>query len=176
MRIIQGKDELRSLVGEELGASQWVPITQERINSFADGTDDHQWIHCDPERAARESPFGTTIAHGYLTLSLIPALALETFSVEGVKFVLNYGLNRVRFPNAVKSGALVRGVCTLSECKDIMGGVQATFRMNIEIQGEAKPACVAETVMRFYFDEDPVQAIRNRRRRGTDSTTTESSS
>jgi len=176
MRIIQGKDELRSLVGEELGTSEWVPITQERINAFAEGTDDHQWIHCDPERAARESPFGTTIAHGYLTLSLIPALALKIFNVEGVKFVLNYGLNRVRFPNAVKAGALVRGVCTLMECKDIMGGAQITCKMNIEIQGEAKPACVAETVMRFYFDEDPVMAIRNRRRRGSDSSPAESSS
>ncbi len=168
MRNIQGKDELKSLVGHELGTSSWVTITQERINAFADGTGDHQWIHCDPERAAKESPFGTTVAHGYLTLSLIPTLAMEIFSVEGVRFVLNYGLNRVRFPNAVKVGARVRGVCSLVECKEIMGGVQLTNKLNIEIEHEAKPACVAETVMRFYFDQDPVAALRDRRRRGAD--------
>jgi acyl dehydratase len=170
MRIIQGKDELRSLVGQELGISSWVEITQERINAFAEGTGDFQWIHTDPERAAKESPFGTTVAHGYLTLSLIPTLAMEIFAVEGVRFVLNYGLNRVRFPNAVKVGARVRGACSLLECKDVMGGVQLTNKLNIEIEDEVKPACVAETVMRFYFDQDPVAAIRDRKRRGSEST------
>src|SRR5690606_3118661 len=100
----------------------------------------------------------------------------QSFRVEGVKFVLNYGLNRVRFPNAVKVDALVRGICTLMECKDIMGGVQITCKVNIESQGETKPACVAETVMRFYFDEDPVAAVRNRRRRGADPSPSETSS
>ncbi len=163
IRVIKGLEELRSLVGQEIGRSDWVRITQERVNAFADGTGDHQWIHCDPQRAQRESPFGFTIAHGFLTLSLAPALAQQAFDVEGVRFVLNYGLNRVRFPNAVQVGARVRMISNLQALKDVLGGVQATYKMTIEIEGEEKPACVAEMVMRLYFDDDPFAAMKRKK-------------
>jgi acyl dehydratase len=150
-RIISGIDEFKSLVGERLGTSDWTDVTQERINAFADGTGDHQWIHCDPERAERESPYGTTIAHGLLTLSLGPALAQQVFAIEGVRMAINYGVNRVRFPNAVKVGSRVRISIDLVAVKDFAGGVQGTFQQSYEIEGVEKPACVAETVGRFYI-------------------------
>lgn len=149
-RIIASIDELKSLVGETLGTSEWIEVTQERINAFADGTGDHQWIHCDPERAERESPYGTPIAHGFLTLSLGPALAQQVFAIEGVQMAINYGVNRVRFPNAVKVGSQVRISISLVGTKDFPGGVQATFQQTFEIDGQEKPACVAETVARYY--------------------------
>jgi acyl dehydratase len=159
VRVIHGLEELRSLVGQQIGMSDWVAISQERIDEFARSTGDQQWIHCDPERAERESPFGMTIAHGFLTLSLAPALAQQAFHVEGVRFILNYGLNRVRFPNAVKAGLRVRMISHLQDLKDVLGGVQATYKMTIEMEGESKPACVAELVMRMYFEDDPLSAI-----------------
>ena len=163
VRVINGLEELRSLVGQQIGMSDWVAISQERIDEFARSTGDQQWIHCDPERAQRESPFGMTIAHGFLTLSLAPALAQQAFRVEGVRFILNYGLNRVRFPNAVKAGLRVRMITHLQELKDVLGGVQATYKMTIEMEGERKPACVAELVMRMYFDDNPLDAMKQAR-------------
>lgn len=151
VRVIRSLDELRSLVGQELGTSDWVEITQQQIDAFADATGDHQWVHCDPERAARESPYGTTIAHGFLTLSLCPALAAQIFSIEGLRMGVNYGLNRVRFPNAVKVGSRVRMTSQLTELKEVTGGVQATYKQTFEVEGESKPACVAETVARLFF-------------------------
>jgi acyl dehydratase len=149
-RVIKGLDELRTLVGKQLGTSNWVEITQERVQAFAEGTDDHQWIHCDPERAKRESPYGTTVAHGFLTLSLCNALIQQMFTIEGVKMILNYGLNRVRFPAPVKVGARVRMTSELLDLKDHQGCVQATCKQTFEVEGENKPACVAETVVRLF--------------------------
>ena len=165
VRVIKGLDELRSLVGQQIGTSDWVEISQARIDAFAEGTGDRQWIHCDPERARRESPFGMTIAHGFLTLSLAPSLAEQAFQVEGVRFVLNYGLNRVRFPNAVRAGVKVRMKSWLLQLKDVLGGVQATYKLTLEIEDETKPACVAEMVMRLYFDDDPISAMKQARAR-----------
>ena len=151
MRVIAGFDELESLVGTELGASAWLTITQEMVDRFADVTLDHQWIHVDVDRAARESPYGTTIAHGYLTLSLVPHFTRQITGLRGVSRRINYGVNRVRFPNAVRTGALVRGVLTLLATTRLdPGSVRFTSQVVIEIEGETKPACVAETVTVAY--------------------------
>jgi acyl dehydratase len=151
-QVIQGLEGLKALVGQRLGTSDWFEITQERVNAFAEGTNDHQWIHCDPERAKRESPYGTTVAHGFLTLSLCPSLTQNILRIEGVKMVLNYGLNRVRFPNPVKVGSRVRMVSDLMEVKEGgAGAVQVTCKQTFEVEGETKPACVAETVVRLFF-------------------------
>jgi acyl dehydratase len=139
-------DQLAAAVGEDLGTSDWLEISQERVGQFADATEDHQWIHVDEERAAH-GPFGGTIAHGYLTLSLIPALSQSIFSVETDGPRLNYGLNKVRFPSPVKVGSRVRAHATLAELTDVAAGKQLVVRYTIEIEGEAKPACVAETVV-----------------------------
>lgn len=151
VRRIQGLEELRSLVGQCLGTSDWIQVTQERVDAFAAGTDDRQWIHCDPHRAAGESPYGTTVAHGFLTLSLCNALVGQIFAIEGVRMVLNYGLNRVRFPAPVRVGSRVRMSCTLIALKETRGCVQATFKQSFEVDDEPKPACVAETVVRIFF-------------------------
>jgi acyl dehydratase len=151
IRVIQGLAELRTLIGQELGTSPWVDITQERVQDFADGTDDHQWIHCDVERAKRESPYGTTVAHGFLTLSLSVALSQQTFQIAGLKMVLNYGLNRVRFPTPVLVGARVRMTTTLLGLRDSQGSVHATYKQSFEVEGKAKPACVAEALVRLFF-------------------------
>lgn len=150
-RIIRGLEDLKSLVGQVIGSSEWVEITQPQVQLFADATGDHQWIHCDPERAKTESPYGTTVAHGFLTLSLAPALAQQTFAIEGVKFGVNYGLNRVRFPAAVKVGSRVRMVSTLADLKECDGGATVTYKQTFEIEGEDKPSCVAEMMARLYF-------------------------
>jgi acyl dehydratase len=142
--------ELREKVGRELAVSEWVAVTQERINLFAEATDDHQWIHVDPARAARESPFGGTVAHGFLTLSLLPRLAADTLVLPEAKLVVNYGLNRVRFPSPVRAGQRIRARFTPSGIEDVPGGVQLTFTVTIEAEGSDKPACVAETVSRRY--------------------------
>ncbi len=149
MRIVQGIEELQALVGEELGASEWHRVDQERIDAFAEVTGDHQWIHVDPERAAA-GPFGTTIAHGYLTLSMLPALMAEVWRVEGVRMGVNYGLNRVRFPSPVPVGSRVRVVARLKEAAPLEGAVQGVVEATVEVEGGAKPACVAETVFRLY--------------------------
>lgn len=150
MRVFADADQLRAARGEELGTSDWLTITQERINQFADATLDHQWIHTDAERAAA-GPFGTTIAHGYLTLSLISALNSGLYRLEGVRLVINYGLNKVRFPAPVPVGARVRARSVLSDVADIEGGLQLTVTVTVEIEGQDKPACVAETLSRLML-------------------------
>jgi acyl dehydratase len=148
MREFASLDEFTGAVGEHLGYSEWQPITQDRVNLFADATDDHQWIHIDAEKAAA-GPFGTTIAHGFLTLSLLSAFGPKIYKVNGIKMGINYGLNKVRFPQPVKVGDKVRAGAELVEVTDIPGGKQAVSRWTVEIDGAAKPACVAEWVTRF---------------------------
>lgn len=150
--VIDGLDELkaRATEGADLGHSAWMEITQDRINAFADATNDHQWIHVDTERAAA-GPFGTTIAHGYLTLSLVIPLMAELIAVSGVSMGINYGLNRVRFPAPVPVGSRIRLGAKLASAEDVAGGaVQVTMDMAMEIEGGAKPACVAQGVYRYY--------------------------
>lgn len=155
MSLQQALAALEPLVGRETRVSDWLVVTQERVQLFADATGDHQWIHLDPERAAKESPWRTTIAHGYLTLSLYPMLrsivddGQKTF--PGLKNVVNYGLNKVRFTNAVKVGARIRGRCRLLAYEDVKGSLQLVEEFTVEIDGESRPACVAEVIMRLYF-------------------------
>ncbi|MDV6011931.1 MaoC family dehydratase [Haloechinothrix sp. LS1_15] len=145
MRVFTGLDELAAATGEHLGYSDWLEITQQRVNQFADATDDHQWIHVDVERAAR-GPFGGTVAHGYLTLSLIPHLAHQVYRVDGLSMGVNYGLNKVRFPSAVPVGSRVRAGLELVEVTRGEQGAQVVTRVTIELEDAQKPACVAETV------------------------------
>jgi acyl dehydratase len=147
--IIKGLDGLKDKVGDHLGYSEWHEVTQEQVNKFADATGDHQWIHVDVERA-KQGPFGGPIAHGYLTLSLGPMLMPQIYRVEGIQMAINYGLNRVRFPSPVPVGSKVRLGATLAGVEDVAGGVQVTMGMTYEIEGQDKPACVAETVTRLY--------------------------
>jgi len=150
-RTIDGVEQLRSLVGQEVGRSDWLEVTQGMIDAFAEVTGDHQWIHVDRERARRESPFGTTIAHGFLTLSLITRLHAQAVCVEGErKMGINYGLNRVRFPNPVRSGSRVRARSAVRSVEDFPGGVQVTWLVTVDLEGEEKPALVAEWVGRLY--------------------------
>ncbi|MGC9537314.1 MaoC family dehydratase [Streptomyces ferrugineus] len=146
---VNGLDELKKLAGSDLGASEWIEVTQERINTFADATGDHQWIHVDPEKAA-EGPFGAPIAHGYLTLSLFIPLFTELLDVQGVTTKVNYGLNKVRFPSPVKVGSRIRLVGRLAEVEEVPGGVQITVDGTIEIDGGGKPAAVLQSLSRFY--------------------------
>ncbi|MET9969397.1 MaoC family dehydratase [Streptomyces sp. NPDC006356] len=146
---VNGIDELKKLAGSDLGTSEWIEITQERINTFADATGDHQWIHVDPEKAA-EGPFGAPIAHGYLTLSLFIPLFTELLDVQGVTTKVNYGLNKVRFPSPVKVGSRIRLVGKLAEVEEVPGGVQITVDGTIEIEGGSKPAAVLQSLSRFY--------------------------
>jgi acyl dehydratase len=143
-------DQLPARVGEEIAVSDWLNITQARIQQFADATGDHQWIHLDTERCAKESPFGTTIAHGFLTLSLVPYFKGQTIAYSGVKMGINYGTNRVRFMTPVKVNSRLRARFKLAACEAVQGGVQTVFEVTIEIEGHAKPACVAELVTRAY--------------------------
>jgi acyl dehydratase len=146
---VNGLDELKKLAGSDLGTSDWIEITQDRINTFADATGDHQWIHVDPDRAA-DGPFGAPIAHGYLTLSLFIPLFTELLDVQGVTTKVNYGLNKVRFPSPVKVGARIRLAARLAEVEDVPGGVQIAVDGTIEIEGGAKPAAVLQSLSRFY--------------------------
>jgi acyl dehydratase len=148
MRVFSGLDDFAGAVGEHLGHSDWHTITQEQVNTFADATGDHQWIHVDAERAAA-GPFGATIAHGYLTVSLIPMLGKEIYRVDNLTMGVNYGLNKVRFPQPVRVGSRLRAAAELAEVTDVPGGKQAVVRWTLEIDGENKPACVAETVARL---------------------------
>ena len=143
--------ELRSAVGRSFGPTDWLLVEQSRIDRFADATEDHQWIHVDPERAARESPYGATIVHGYLTLSLLNFFLPQLVVVEGAKMGIDYGCDRVRFPAAVRSGSRVRGRADVVHVEDIAGGVQVAIRVSVETEGGDKPACVADTLSRFYF-------------------------
>lgn len=147
---IQSLEELKQWVGKEVAVSDWLQVDQDRIDRFADATGDHQWIHVDPARAKAESPFGSTIAHGYLTLSLLPHMMMETLAIEGGRMSINYGLNRVRFSAPVRSGDRIRTRFTLAALEDFAGGIQVTWHALIEIEGQHKPACVAEMIARRY--------------------------
>ena len=146
MRVFSTLEELSGAVGEELGTSDWLEIDQERVDRFADATGDHQWIHVDVERAA-DGPFGGTIAHGYLTLSLVPFLGSQVFSLETPGAKLNYGTNKVRFPHPVPVGSRVRSTISVADVTDLASGKQLTLRHVVEIEGVEKPGCVAETVV-----------------------------
>jgi acyl dehydratase len=146
MRVLDSLDELAGLTGEPLGTSDWLEIDQDRVDRFADATGDHQWIHVDVERAAN-GPFGGTIAHGYLTLSLIPFLGAQVFSLETPGAKLNYGVNKVRFPSPVRVGSRIRSHVAMGEVTDLPAGKQLTVQHTVEIEGQDKPACVAETVV-----------------------------
>jgi acyl dehydratase len=147
---IESIAKLGDFVGREVAVSDWLEVTQERINQFAESTEDRQWIHVDPDRAARESPFKETIAHGFLTLSLLSELGKRAMSVGGVRMGLNYGLNRVRFVSPVPAGARIHGRFTLTTVEEIKGGVQATWSVTVEREGSEKPCCVAEWLVRYY--------------------------
>ncbi|WP_033307633.1 MaoC family dehydratase [Streptomyces iakyrus] len=146
---VNGLDELKKIAGSDLGTSEWIEVTQERIDTFADATGDHQWIHVDPERA-KDGPFGAPIAHGYLTLSLFIPLFTELLDVQGVTTKVNYGLNKVRFPSPVKVGSRIRLTAKLAEVEEVPGGVQITVEGAIEIEGATKPAAVLQSLSRFY--------------------------
>ena len=149
MRIFETIAELQPLVGQDIATSEWITVTQERIQLFADATNDHQWIHLDAERA-KAGPFKTTIAHGYLTLSLLPELSASAFEVRGTRMGVNYGLNKVRFPAPVPSGSRLRGHFKLLAYEPLDGGAQLTFQVTMEREGSDKPVCVAESLARRY--------------------------
>ena len=146
---VNGLDELKKLAGSDLGTSEWIEVTQERIDTFADATGDHQWIHTDPQRAA-QGPFGAPIAHGYLTLSLFIPLFTELLDVQGVTTKVNYGLNKVRFPAPVKVGSRIRLAARLTSVEEVPGGVQIAVDGTIEVEGGTKPAAVLQSLSRFY--------------------------
>ena len=146
MRVFTTLDEISEAVGEELGASEWLPVEQERVDEFAAATGDHQWIHVDVERA-KAGPFGGTIAHGYLTLSLLPFLGSQVFGLETPGAKLNYGVNKVRFPSPLPVGSRVRARVSVAGVTDLPAGKQMTLKYVVEIDGSDKPACVAETVV-----------------------------
>lgn len=151
-REITSLAELRALVGQEVATSDYLTITQERINQFAAATGDHQWIHIDVERAKAESPYGTTIAHGFLTLSLLPQLMAETVQIKiPIKMGINYGLNKMRFPAGVPAGSQIRARAILQNLEEISGGQQLTWQITVEREGGDKPCCVAEWLVRYYF-------------------------
>ena len=148
--VVPSVEALHEFEGVALGVSEWIDITQERIDAFADATDDHQWIHCDVERAKRESPFETTIAHGYLTLSLGPMLTPQVFGVSGITMGVNYGAGKIRFPSPVPVGSNLRLGVTLKSVDDIPGGAQVVTDFVFEVEGSEKPSCVAEVITRYY--------------------------
>ncbi|MDP1978156.1 MaoC family dehydratase [Undibacterium sp.] len=150
MREFNSLAELKDLIGKEVAHSEWVEISQERVNTFADATGDHQWIHIDVERAKLESPFGGPIAHGFLTLSLLPMLVANAIKLTYVKMGVNYGLNKVRFPSPVPVGSKLRAGLKLLEIEDIKDGAQFTWEVTIEREGQDKPVCVAESISRCY--------------------------
>ena len=148
---VETLQSLRDLVGREIAVTEWFPITRERIEQFAEVTEDRQWIHVDRERAERESPYGTTIAHGFLTLSLLSRFMKDVIQIRsGVRMSVNYGLNRVRFPSAVRAGFKIRVRFTLQSLKDVPDALEAVFDARVEVQGSDKPCCVAEWVVRYY--------------------------
>ena len=149
MRSFETIAEFKDLVGQEIGVSDWITVTQERIQLFADATNDHQWIHLDAERA-KAGPFGTTIAHGFLTLSLLPEMAASAFGVRETRMGVNYGLNKVRFPAPVPSGSRLRGRFKLIAYEPLEGGAQVTVQVTMEREGSDKPVCIAESIGRRY--------------------------
>jgi len=150
VRVFNGADELKAAVGEQLGASDWVTVDQKQIDTFAEATGDHQWIHVDVEKA-KAGPFGGTIAHGYLTLSLLPVFSAQIYKIENVKMGINYGLNKVRFTSPVPVNSRLRGSFELLEVSEVQGGVQVVNKVTVEIEGNERPACVAEWVTRAYL-------------------------
>jgi acyl dehydratase len=151
MIVFESADALLAAVGRDLGVTGWMPVTQERVNLFADATDDHQWIHVDPVKA-KDGPFGACVAHGYLTLSLAARFMPQLIEVRNMKMGVNYGCDKVRFPAPVRVGARIRGrgeLVAVGRAKD--GGLQSTLRLTVEIENEAKPACVVDTISRYYF-------------------------
>ena len=148
---VETPDSLKEYVGKEIGVSDWLKITQERIAQFAEATEDRQWIHLDQERAERESPYGATIAHGFLTLSLISRLMKDVIQVRGgTGMTVNYGLNRVRFPSPLRAGSKIRARVTLLNIKEVPGAYETLFSVTIESEGSEKPCCVAESIVRYY--------------------------
>ncbi len=143
-------EQLRAYAGREIAVTDWLEITQERINQFADATEDHQWIHVDRERAQLQSPYGTTIAHGFLTLSLLPRFLHEAIQLTGIRMAINYGLNRVRFPSAVLAGSRIRARIVLQSIRELADATEAAFSVTIECEGSQKPCCVAEMLARYY--------------------------
>lgn len=150
MREFASLAEMRAVVGHEVALSDWVQVAQERVNMFADATDDHQWIHIDRERCERESPFGQPIAHGFLTLSLVSSLFEKSIRMLDASMVVNYGLNKVRFPAPVPVGSRIRARVTLLKIEEIKGGAQLEWQVEVECEGAAKPVCVAELLLRRY--------------------------
>ena len=147
--IFETPAELLEHVGEALGHSEWISVEQSRIDQFAEATGDHQWIHVDPVRAA-SGPFGACIAHGYLTLALVNLFLPQIVEVRGISMGVNYGCEKVRFPNVVRAGSRVRGSAQLVAAEEVKGGVQATIRVSVEIEGEERPGCVVDTISRYY--------------------------
>ena len=154
MRAINSIEDAKALIGQEVGLSDWIVIDQHRIDQFAEATADHQWIHVDIERAAREMPDGKTIAHGYLTLALIPALTGKFVEVKNLARAINFGLNKVRFYTPVPVGSRLRGRATVLQARKRGGALLLTSEVRIEVEGQRKPACVAETLGMFFFSED----------------------
>jgi len=149
--VVEKLGSLNEYVGKEIGVSEWITVTQERITQFAEATEDRQWIHLDRERSERESPYGTPIAHGFLTLSLLSRFMKDVIQVRGgVKMAVNYGLNRVRFPSPVRAGAKIRARTTLLNVKEVPGAYETTFAVVVESEGGEKPCCVAESIVRYY--------------------------
>ena len=153
MRIITSIDDAKALVGEEVGQSDWVVIDQHRIDQFAEATTDHQWIHVDTERAVREMPDGKTIAHGYLTLALIPAFTGDFVHVENLARAINFGLNKVRFYAPVPVGSRLRGRAVVLKAQQRAGALLLTSEVRLEVEGQRKPACIAETLGMYFFNE-----------------------
>ena len=150
--VLETPHSLRDLVGRELTLTDWFPIAQERIEQFAEVTEDRQWIHVDRERAERESPYGTTIAHGFLTLSLLSRFMKEAIQIRGgVRMSINYGLNRVRFPSAVRADSKIRVRFILQSLRDVSDALEAVFDARVEVQGSDKPCCIAQSVVRYYI-------------------------
>ncbi|HMD32884.1 MAG TPA: MaoC family dehydratase [Candidatus Acidoferrales bacterium] len=149
-RVVESIAALKQLVGGEPAVTDWLTVTQERIGQFAEATEDRQWIHVDPERAGRESPYGATIAHGFLTLSLLSWFMKQAIEVRGVRMGVNYGLNRVRFPAPVPAGSRIRAHVAVDSVKDFEGGCDAVVSFAIQCEGSSKPCCVGEWVVRFY--------------------------
>jgi acyl dehydratase len=147
---VESIDELKTLAGREPVVTGWLEMTQDRIDKFAEATGDHQWIHIDPERAKKESPYGATIAHGFLTLSMLSHFVKEALEVRGLRMAINYGLNRVRFPSAVRSGSRIRASVGLQSLKDFADGLEATWIITINSEGSDKPCCAAEWIARYY--------------------------
>jgi acyl dehydratase len=151
LNVIEDARALKSLAGREIGVTDWLVVTQERIQQFAEATEDRQWIHLDRERAERESPYQTTIAHGFLTLSLLSFLMKQAIQIKsGIRIALNYGLNRVRFPSPVRADSKIRGRFSLAAVKELPEGIEAIFSVTVESEGADKPCCVAEWIVRYY--------------------------